>query len=155
MQRSRHKDAMPWTWEIPALILLFVLFVLAMGVHLGRAAANLLTGAGWTWPARNELIVSLPGVLRGDSAAGLHGATNTAGPHLLRWGVAATETVLTVATAWTLVACLRRWGPYRPQGMASRAEAEALLGRTRLRKIAPVVRPDLYGCRSRSRRSNP
>jgi hypothetical protein len=144
---------MPWTWEIPALILLAVLLVLVLGVHLGRAAANLLAGAGWTWPARDDLFASLPAVLRGNAAAGLHEVSETAGAHLLWWSVAVTEAVLLAVTVWTLVVCLRRWGPYRPQGMASRAEAEALLGRTRLRKAAPVVRPDLYGSRSKSNRS--
>lgn len=40
---------------------------------------------------------------------------------------------------------LDRWGPGRIQGMASKTEAEQLLGVARLRKVAPVVRPDLYG----------
>ena len=31
------------------------------------------------------------------------------------------------------------------EGMASRGEAERLLGVTRLRKVRAVVRPDLYG----------
>jgi hypothetical protein len=69
---------------------------------------------------------------------------------MLWWSVAVTETVLLAVTVWALVVCLRRWGPYRPQGMASRAEAEALLGRTRLRKVAPVVRPDMYDRRSKA-----
>ena len=38
-----------------------------------------------------------------------------------------------------------RWGPGRLRGMASRGEAERLLGVTRLRKVRSVVRPDLYG----------
>jgi hypothetical protein len=37
-----------------------------------------------------------------------------------------------------------RWGPGRLRGMASRGEAERLLGVTRLRKVRSVVRPDLY-----------
>ncbi|WP_137122955.1 hypothetical protein [Segeticoccus rhizosphaerae] len=153
MPRSRQKEAMPWTWEIPAMVLLAVLLVLVLGVQLGRAAANLLAGAGWTWPARDDLFVSLPAVVRGDAGAGLHGVAETAGAQLLWWSVAVAETVLIAVTVWALVVCLRRWGPYRPQGMASRAEAEALLGRTRLRTVAPMVRPDLYGSRSKSTRS--
>jgi len=41
-------------------------------------------------------------------------------------------------------AALDRWGPGRTHGMASKAEAEQLLGRTRLRRAAEVVRPDLH-----------
>ena len=45
---------------------------------------------------------------------------------------------------------MRQWGPARVRGMASRAEADALLGLQRLRKVAPVVRPDLHGKAPRS-----
>jgi hypothetical protein len=38
-----------------------------------------------------------------------------------------------------------RWGPGRLRGMASRGEAERLLGVTRQRKVRSVVRPNLYG----------
>ena len=39
----------------------------------------------------------------------------------------------------------QRWGPGRMRGMATAAEAEKLLGVTRLRKVAGILRPDLYG----------
>ena len=55
------------------------------------------------------------------------------------------ELVIWVAIGFASKAGLDRWGPGRIQGMATRAEAERLLGRTRLRKVAAVVRPDLYG----------
>jgi len=38
----------------------------------------------------------------------------------------------------------RRWGPGRMKGMASPGEAEQVLGLTRLRRNAPLIRPDLY-----------
>jgi len=65
MQRSRRGDPYPFTWEIPAAIIASVLLVLVLGVHMGRAAANLLAGAGWGWPAQAELFRSLPGTLAG------------------------------------------------------------------------------------------
>ena len=71
MQRSRRNDPYPFTWEIPAAIIASVLLVLVLGVHIGRAGANLLAGAGWGWPDQKELFRSLQGILGGDSGAGL------------------------------------------------------------------------------------
>ena len=49
------------------------------------------------------------------------------------------------ATIWVGVLAYQRWGPGRMRGMATAAEAEKILGVTRLRKVAGIVRPDLYG----------
>ncbi len=38
-----------------------------------------------------------------------------------------------------------RWGPHRIHGMASKAEAQHLLGRRRLHRVRAIIRPDLYG----------
>jgi hypothetical protein len=131
MQRSRRRDPYPLTWEVPLALTAAVLLVLAGGVHLGRAVANLLAGAGWALPARAELFTSLPGP--------------GAAPTLVWVCVTVTELALLAATAAAAKAGLDRWGPGRLRGMASRGEAEQLLGLSRLRKAAPVVRPDLYG----------
>ena len=151
MQRSRRGDPYPFTWEIPAAIIASVLLVLALGVHIGRAAANLLAGAGWSWPARDQLFRSLPGILAGDGGAGLPGSLHGgAGQSALWTAIGATELLLLILLGWALKIGLDRWGPQRVQGMATRAEAERMLGRTRLRKASAVVRPDLYG-KQRSR----
>ena len=63
-QRARRRDPYPWTWEVPVGVVLVILLVLVCGVHLGRAIANVLAGAGWAFPGRVELFRSLPGVLR-------------------------------------------------------------------------------------------
>jgi hypothetical protein len=60
------------------------------------------------------------------------------------WAVV-TEVMLLAVGVLVLKLFLDRWGPGRLRGMASRGEAEGLLGVTRLRKIRSVVRPDLYG----------
>ena len=60
------------------------------------------------------------------------------------WAVA-TEVMLLAVGVWLSKLVLDRWRPGRPRGMASRGEAERLLGVTRLRKVRSVVRPDLYG----------
>jgi len=120
--------------------------VLVCGVHLGRGIANVWAGAGWAFPRRVELFRSLPAVLRGDAAAGidgLHGSLSS--PSALWMWVAATELMLLAVGVWLLKLVLGRWGPGRLRGMASRGEAERLLGVTRLRKVRSVVRPDLYG----------
>lgn len=144
-QQARRHDPYPWTWEIPAAAGMVIVTVLTCGVHLGRAVANLRAGAGWQFPARSELFASLPGVLRGDAAAGLQiSAGDVASPHDLWMWIAVTELLLLAAGLVVLKVGLGWWGPARMKGMASRAEAEQLLGLTRLRKHAGVVRPDLY-----------
>jgi hypothetical protein len=146
MQRSRRNDPYPFTWEIPAAIIAGVLLVLVFGVHIGRAAANLLAGAGWGWPARKELFRSLPAILGGDGGAGiprvLHGG---AGQSALWTSIGACELLLLILLGWGFKIGLDRWGPHRVQGMATRAQAEQMLGLPRLRKASAVVRPDLYG----------
>ena len=151
MQRSRRHDPYPFTWEIPAAIIAGVLLVLVLGIHIGRAVANLLVGAGWGWPAREELFRSLPAIVSGDGGAGLprafHGG---AGQSALWTSISVCELLLLILLGWAFKIGLDRWGPHRVQGMATRAQAEQMLGRTRLRKASAVVRPDLYG-KQRSR----
>jgi hypothetical protein len=64
--------------------------------------------------------------------------------------VGLTELTVLVAVVVTVVWAARRWGPGRVQGMATAAEAEQLLGVSRLRRNAAVVRPDLYGQKGQS-----
>ena len=81
MQRERRRDPYPWTWEIPLAITVATLLVVVLGIQLGRSVANLLAGAGWTWPDPNAgtfpspigtaFWTSLPGVLGGHADAGL------------------------------------------------------------------------------------
>lgn len=145
MQRSRRRDPIPWTWEIPVGVVLAVSLVLILGVQLGRSTANLLAGAGVAWVPSANLFTSLPGIARGDAGSGLDATAGVAGPHLLWACVVFIELALIVAGCCALKIVMDRWGPNRLRGMASRDEAERLLGRSRLRKVAPLIRPDLYG----------
>ena len=164
MQRERRHDPYPWTWEPAALVGLLVVLGLVLGVQLGRSLANLIAGAGWTWPAAAatsaassgpdvpspvgaSFWLSLLGVLSGDAGAGLAEPTphGLAGPGLVWTSVAATEAAILTVLVWAGVQAYLRWGPGRLRGMATRAEAEAILGVTRVRKVAVIVRPDLYG----------
>ena len=100
------------------------------------------------WRIGTAFWTSLPGILSGDSAAGLPGAAapdGLAGRGLLWGSITATELALLTLTAWAGIWPYLRWGPGRMRGMATVSEAEKLLGVTRLRKVAPIVRPDLYG----------
>lgn len=138
MQRERRHNPYPWTWEIPVGVACAVLLVLAVGVHLGNGLAHLTSGQGWTWPVQSQLFASIPAVLSSAST------TSPVGVHA--W-VVAVELLLIGGLAWALVAGWHRWGPSRLKGVATRDQAEQVLGVTRLRKVAPIVRPDLHSVR--------
>lgn len=146
LQNERRNEPYPFTWEIPAGVIALWLLLACLTVHVGRAIASLTSGAGWAWPQRSALFSSLPAVLAGNPAAGLAtlgGAASPAPPVLYGW-IITTQILLlvgmTVGGAWTL----RRWGPGRMKGMASLPEAEQALGLSRLRRVAPIIRPDLH-----------
>lgn len=146
MSATRTKDPYPLTWEIPLGIFIAIAAVAAFGVHLSRAIANLITGHGWTWPpGSDEFVLSLPAVIGGNSTAGLTpGDTGTTSGFL--WAVLITvQVVLLIAITISGIYAYTRWGPGRTRGMATRAEAEQLLGLSRLRKNKAIIRPDLYG----------
>ena len=73
-----------------------------------------------------------------------------AGPVALWISLALTEATLVGGLLWAVALGYRRWGPGRMRGMASREQAQALLGLSRLRKVAPIVRPDLHPKRHRA-----
>ena len=152
MQRSRRTNPYPFTWEIPLALVVAVLLLLLMGVQLGRSAANLLAGNGWVFVDRAALFTSLPGIVSGHADAGLGPLSRPPGPAVLWGSICAAEGIILVICAAGLKWGLGRWGPGRLHGVATRAEAEALLGRTRLRKHAKVIRPDLYGASRESGR---
>ena len=152
MQRSRRTNPYPFTWEIPLALVVAVLFLLLMGVQIGRSAANLLAGNGWVFVDRPALFTSLPGIVSGHADAGLGPLSRPPGPAVLWGSICAVEGIILVICAAGMKWGLGRWGPGRLHGVATRAEAEALLGRTRLRKHAKVIRPDLYGASRESGR---
>ncbi|SDP61414.1 hypothetical protein SAMN04489867_3144 [Pedococcus dokdonensis] len=146
MQRARRTNPYPFTWEIPVAAVVATVLLLVLGVHAGRAVANLVAGGGLTLPSRETLFTSVPGVLGGGAGAGLTGtAAHLAGATAVRVWVGVAEAMVLTLTVWVGKVGLGRWGPGRIQGMASREEAARLLGRSRLRKVGAVVRPDLYG----------
>lgn len=146
MQQSRRSNPYPFTWELPLMVAVTVLLLLALGVQAGRAGANLAAGGTLSFPPRDALITSVPGILAGDAGAGL--PTSTAGlasPAAVRTWVAAFELIILVLLGWAGRVVWMRWGPHRVHGMANKAEAQKLLGRRRLQRVRGIIRPDLYG----------
>lgn len=144
LQSGRTKDPYPFTWEIPAAAFAVWVLLAVLTAHLGRALANLTSGAGWTWPSSRTLFTSLPALLAGDPTAGLASLGGAASPAALAGWIGSLQLLLLAATIAGGVWAVRRWGPGRMKGMASRSEAEAVLGLTRLRKAARIIRPDLH-----------
>jgi hypothetical protein len=133
---------------MPLAVILAVLVLISFSVHLGRAVANVLAGCDWRFPSRVDVFRSLPAVLRGDAGAGLvdlHGPS--ASPSSLLMFIGTVELIFLAATALLIKLGLDRWGPGRMRGVATRCEAERLLGVARLRRSRNIVRPDLYGKR--------
>lgn len=151
-QRSRRTNPYPFTWEIPVFLFTAVAFLLLMGAQVGRSIANLIAGNGWVFVERPKLITSLGGVLTGHADAGLSGLISPAALGLVWTCIGVVELLVLIGCAVGLKWGLDRWGPGRLHGMAGQAEAEALLGRTRLRKHAKVIRPDLDGSPKGGRR---
>ncbi len=146
MQRARRQDPYPVTWEVPLGIVVAIVMLAVLGLHMGRGIANLLAGGWWGFPERARLFTSLPALLRGDTAAGLTHVGGPLAPRPMLWTcVTVVEVAIVVLVVVVVKLVLDRWGPGRVQGLASRAEAERLLGRARLRRHAAIVRPDLYG----------
>ena len=144
-QARRRHNPYPWTWEIPVGISTLAVLILVVGMQLGRAIANLAAGADWQLPATEDLFTTVPALLHGDAAAGLPGfAGPVASPSSLAAWIVAVEALVIIVMVVSLRFGLDRWGPGRAKGMASRAEAERLLGLSRLRRNASLIRPDLY-----------
>jgi type IV secretion system protein VirD4 len=147
MQQSRRSTPYPSTWEIPLAAAATVTLALVVAAHTGRTVANGVTGNGWARTPREKLFTALPGILAGDARAGLPPGPG-APAAIVHTAVAATEILTLLVIVLAVRAGLRAWGPGRVRGMATRAQAAALLGPGRLRRVAPIVRPDLHPTRT-------
>lgn len=140
-------DVPPSTWEIPAAAALTWLLAAALLLPAGRGAAAWAFAGGWVWPAGTDaLLSSIGGLATGHHTAGLDSTTTGAvpSPAQIYGAIAVGELLLIAAT----VVAVRMWwttvGPGSVRGMATRAEAEAVLGVGQLRKVRSLLRPDLY-----------
>ncbi len=145
LQQQRRHTPYPHTWEIPALAAITIAYLLTVGVHAGRGAANLTACGAWQWPDASAWFTSLPGVLAGDAAAGITilGCAGASGG-VLMGSIVALELVVVVLVVVLGKWALDRWGPGRLKGMATPTEATQLLGVERLRRVRRTIRPDLY-----------
>lgn len=146
MQRERAADQYPWTWEVPAVVICGIVVVAAVSCQLGRAIANWFAGGGWTWPSPALWFTTLPGLATGNAAAGISIARHATAVSLWVWmtvtcllGLALSGAV----TAWVQ----RRWGAGELRGVATVADARAVLGVDRLYRVRRIIRPDLYPVR--------
>ena len=103
-----------------------------VAAHAARSLALAVAGAGWAWTSQAQLFTALPGIIAGDSRAGLT-VGPTASPGLLYTCLVLVELLALVLIVWAVVAGMRQWGPSRVRGMASRAEADTRAMATRER----------------------
>ncbi len=148
-QRRRDPQPLGQGWEVAAAVIGGALLGLGLAALLGLGIASTLWGGGWVWPHGSDVIGHvLGGLLAGRPGRGLppEQARQVAEPAAVYACVAVCELVwigLSVV-AGVLVARYRRPGDARG-GMASRGEAQQVLGMRQLRAARTLIRPDLYG----------
>jgi type IV secretion system protein VirD4 len=146
--RRQRRDGPPLTWELPAAVTLVWVAVVAVLLPAGRGAASWVCGRGWVWPRTGAgLSASLPGLLSGHPGAGLAAPAASAlpGAGVVYVVVVAAEVAWLVASLLAVRTWWRTWGPGVRAGLADRGEVEAVLGLSRIRRNAALIRPDLYG----------
>jgi type IV secretion system protein VirD4 len=135
-------------WEVPAAAAAAWLSAAVLLLPVSRGWAGWLLGRGWVWPHGSAALRrSIGGLVTGRPRAGLAAAEAALMPG--SWAVygvvGLAELLLLVMAVWSAVLWWRHLGPGAAVGMATRAEAGAVLGVARLRLARRVVRPDLYG----------
>lgn len=148
LQVDRRHDTVPMTFEPWLGAAAGLALVILIGAQIARAVANLLAGDGLLAPKTTELVPSSVAILTGNAASGLTDPlAHPASASLLICCLVITESAALAACGFALAKALTRWGPWRMLGMASRLDAQSVLGLARLRHQAAVIRPDLYGPR--------
>lgn len=145
--RRARRDIAPVSWELPAAAALGWLLLAVIILPAGQGAAGWLHTGHFTWPhGTTALGHSLGGLLTGHLGEGLpQGAVaELASPTATYALIAVAELLLVAATAGAVVLWWRRLGPGAMQGMATRAEVEAVLGLGNLRRRRAIIRPDRY-----------
>lgn len=135
-------------WEIPVLALCGVALGIGLAALTGLGTASMVAGGGWVWPHGTAAIGHvLSGLCTGHPGRGLPAAQahRVPGPWPVYGFVGLCEALLVTAAAAGAV-LFARW--YRPGdargGLASRREAEQVLGLSVLRQASTIIRPDLY-----------
>jgi hypothetical protein len=146
-RRSRG-DILPLAWEVPVAGLAGGLLAAAMLLLAGRGVASALGGDGFLWPHGGPpILASIGGLLTGHIDRGLTAAEagRLPSPLVVYTVIVASEVVLVGVMARLVLLWWRHLGPGARDGMASRAEVEAVLGVANLRRRRALIRPDLHG----------
>jgi hypothetical protein len=148
-QRRRDPQPLGRAGETALVAVCAVLVAVSLAALAGLGAACVVAGGGWVWPHGGSTIThTLGGLLSGRPGRGLPAvlARRVPGRVAVYSGVVAAELLLAALAVAGGVA-FTRW--HRPGdargGMATRAEAAAVLGVGRLRGAMAIIRPDLYG----------
>lgn len=148
-QRRRDPQPISQGWEIAAALVGGVLLGFGLAALAGLGLASAVWGGGWVWPHGTDTITHvLGGILQGHPGRGLPPAQRrlVAGSGPVYGCVALAEVALVACaiTGGVFIARYRRPGDARG-GMATRSEAERVLGISQLRSSKSIIRPDLYG----------
>jgi len=141
----RRPDPLPWSWEVPAGAALAWLSLSAGTLLAAQGAAGFLTGHGWLWPQQARLFPALGGLLTGQVGVDVDAPAGLPSTPLVYALAVLLELALLAVSVWAAVRFWTTAGPGRRSGMATRADAETILGAGRLRRVRTLIRPDLYG----------
>jgi hypothetical protein len=144
-------------WELAVAAISGALLGLGLAALVGLGAASALFGRGWVWPHGTTVIGQVVGgLLTGHPGRGLAPTElrRVANPTAVYLCVAVCELTVVAASilGGVLTARYRRPGDAR-RGMATRSEAEAVLGLSTLQAGRHIIRPDLTEPPRRHRRS--
>jgi hypothetical protein len=147
----QRRDPQPISqgWEVPVAVIGGAALGVGLAALAGLGIASAVFGDGWVWPHGTTAIGHvLHGVLAGHPGRGLPAAQagRVAGPAPVYACIAVCEAALivTAVVAGVLLARYHRPGDARG-GMASRSDAQHVLGVATLRGAKEIIRPDLYG----------
>ncbi|MDT0262331.1 hypothetical protein [Jatrophihabitans lederbergiae] len=148
-QRRRDPQPMSQGWETAVAAVGCALMGLGLAALFGLGVASVLFGGGWVWPHGTDTIGHvIGGILSGHPGRGLPAPQSqlVASPGVVYACVAVCELLVVslAVLAGVLFARYHRPGDARG-GMASRGEADQVLGISKLRNAKEIIRPDLYG----------
>jgi hypothetical protein len=146
-QRARQ-DVQPLTWELPAAGGVAWLAGALLLLPGGQGAAGAVFGNGWAWPhSARALLDSIAGLAGGHPGRGLtlEQAARIPAAGAVYLLIVVGELLLAAGVIYLAVLWWRHLGPGAHLGMADRAEAETVLGLSRIVRARKVIRPDLYG----------
>jgi hypothetical protein len=147
-QRRRDPQPLGRAGETALVALCAALLAVGLAALAGLGIACLVAGGGWVWPHGNNQALRLLGSLAsGHPGRGLPPPVRARVPPpvAVYIGVAVAELALFVVIAAGSILFARYYRPGDARaGMATRAEAQQVLGAARLRTGRAVIRPDLH-----------